>query len=102
MFRRRKCRPFADSLTRALDSGVVDLDLRRHMRGCRKCSQEFTQYRRINRAMHTLAAVVPAPTGPLRRIARKTRHLLLGGAAGSVCLAVAGWLIASAKRQTSK
>ena len=102
MFHRRKCRPFADSLTRALDSGVVDLALRRHMRGCRWCSQEFTQYRRINRAMHTLTAVVPAPTGPLRRIARKTRHLLLGGAAGSVFLGLAGWLFTSAKRQTLK
>jgi hypothetical protein len=100
MFRRRKCRPFADSLTRALDSGVVDLALRRHMRGCRSCSQEFTQYRRINRAMHTLSAVVPAPSGPLGRIARKTRHLLMGGAAGSVFLGLAGWLITEAKRRS--
>ncbi len=52
--------------------------------------------------MHSLSAVVPEPTGPLRRIARKTRRLLLGGAAGTVCIGLAGWLITSAKRKTSK
>ncbi len=84
----RKCRRYRRRLAAAADRrSVVDLALRRHLRGCPQCRAQFEQHRTIGRALRSLpknpSLSLPArPARPtqvgVRRRSKQAERGLLG------------------------
>jgi hypothetical protein len=98
MRRNRACRKYRDALLDSGDRGPINLGLRRHAKQCPRCQAELAQYRQMQRMLRSLAADVPKPFTPVRRLARHTRNLLFGGAAGTG-LSVLGALVYSNRKR---
>lgn len=89
LLERRACDRFSAQLSSAVDAGAIDLQLRRHVRGCARCRRELHQYRRIRGVLRSLPNQVPLPNpGEVTR-ARRRRRVLSSAAGGLGLVSVA-------------